>query len=77
MKAKITVDPTLCPLCGTYNLCGNLGLMESKVSDTAKPSSCWCMNLKIIFPAELLAQVPNEIKNTACICASCAKAFGA
>jgi len=34
------------------------------------PEACWCM--PVTFSAELLAQVPAEAQNKACVCAKCA-----
>lgn len=52
-----------CPLCGGPNACAPA---ESGKLDTP----CWCRN--VTFSADLLAQVPDQLKNKACICAACA-----
>ncbi|MBI2733662.1 MAG: cysteine-rich CWC family protein [Aquabacterium sp.] len=52
-----------CPLCGGPNACA---AAESGKLDTP----CWCRDVR--FNAELLAQVPESLKNKACICAACA-----
>ncbi|WP_233080193.1 cysteine-rich CWC family protein [Rheinheimera soli] len=51
----------LCPLCQQANLCK---------AGTAEQNQCWCMAKQ--FPAELLAQVPDQ---NSCICVGCFKRF--
>ena len=46
---------TVCPLCGDTNECGV----------AAGKSTCWCFATAI--PAEVLARVPVEQRNRACI----------
>ena len=53
----------LCPLCQAPNNCK---LLESE----AAAKDCWCMQVKI--PAGVLAEIPPEKINTACICKVCA-----
>lgn len=52
-----------CPLCGGPNACAPA---RSGSLDTP----CWCRD--VTFSAELLTQVPDPLKNKACICAACA-----
>lgn len=54
-----------CPLCHQPNECGRC--------DAAAKGPCWCERLDI--PAGLLAQVPAELRDRACICAKCIEAF--
>lgn len=51
----------LCPLCQQANLCK---------AGTAEQNQCWCMQQQ--FPAELLAQAPDQ---SGCICADCLARF--
>lgn len=53
-------DPARCPLCGGANACG-------AVRGTAP---CWCMSAHI--PDDVLARIPGEQRDVACICAHCA-----
>jgi len=59
-------NPERCPLCGHLNDC------QLCTTDAYK-GSCWCAQVKI--PHELLAQIPAELLNQACICKSCVAAF--
>jgi len=56
------IDPANCPLCGQPNEC------RLCTASTYK-GPCWCEAVKI--PAELLARVPAELVNKACICKRC------
>jgi Family of unknown function (DUF5522)/Cysteine-rich CWC len=56
------VDPARCPLCGQSNDC------RQCTSEVYK-GPCWCMTMTI--PDELLARVPAELKDKACICRAC------
>ncbi|MGE0874985.1 MAG: cysteine-rich CWC family protein [Burkholderiales bacterium] len=53
-------DPARCPLCGEQNAC-------EMAAGSGKP--CWCATLD--FPAALLARVPAEARDKACICRAC------
>jgi hypothetical protein len=55
-------------LCGQPNRCA----IELERITGEKQPPCWCMQAD--FSAELLARVPQEAKNRACICPVCAKA---
>jgi hypothetical protein len=59
-------DPGKCPLCGAANHC------QLCTADAYK-GPCWCARVQI--PDELLAQVPAELKNRACICQTCVTNF--
>jgi hypothetical protein len=61
-----TADPTRCPLCGEPNDC------QLCTTDAYK-GPCWCTKVKI--PEELLARVPAELRNRACICRKCVTQF--
>jgi hypothetical protein len=64
--AAITFDAGHCPLCGQPNDC-------QLCTTAAYKGPCWCARVKI--PEELLAQVPLELKNQACICPGCVMKF--
>jgi len=51
-----------CPLCGQSNACAS-----AQGGNSDQP--CWCLNAT--FSAELLAQVPENLRNVACICQAC------
>ncbi len=53
----------LCPLCQQNNLCK---------AGTTEQNQCWCMTQQ--FPAELLAQTPDQ---NSCICSQCLQKFKA
>ena len=55
----------VCPLCGAANDCA---VAASGNFNTP----CWCRD--VVFTAELLGTVPEEMKGRACICRSCAEA---
>lgn len=64
--AKTFLDPSQCPLCGKQNLCA----MEIERETGQKQPPCWCTTAS--FDAALLARIPSEKRNLACICAACA-----
>lgn len=59
-------SPDRCPLCGGPNDCqlSTPGLHKGP---------CWCA--RVDMPAALLARVPVEFRNCACICRNCAESF--
>lgn len=59
-------DAARCPLCGKPNDC-------QLCTQAAYKGPCWCTKAKI--PEELLARVPDEARNKACICRECVSAF--
>ena len=67
MTAPITVDATLCPLCGQGNQCA----MEVEKATGQPQPPCWCTTTR--FEAELLARIPAEQRGQACVCARCAQ----
>lgn len=50
-----------CPVCGGPNAC----VMACGATDRA----CWCMSVTV--PADLIERLPDEDKNTRCICQAC------
>ena len=60
------IDPAKCPLCGQPNEC-------QLCTVAAYKGACWCAQLEI--PGELLARVPEEFRNRACICRKCVVNF--
>lgn len=54
--------PDRCPLCGRPNDC-------QLCTSAAYKGPCWCERLS--FPEELLARIPAEARNRACVCRDC------
>ncbi|HEX3798564.1 MAG TPA: cysteine-rich CWC family protein [Verrucomicrobiae bacterium] len=65
-SAGQNIDATKCPLCGQPNDCQLCTAASYK-------GPCWCAKMK--FPEELLAKVPPELRNRACICLACVMQF--
>ncbi|MGO8763640.1 MAG: cysteine-rich CWC family protein [Limisphaerales bacterium] len=61
-----SLNPAVCPLCGGANDC-------QLCSPAAYKGPCWCAREEI--PAELLARVPENFRNRACLCRSCINSF--
>jgi prepilin-type N-terminal cleavage/methylation domain-containing protein/prepilin-type processing-associated H-X9-DG protein len=59
-------NPAHCPLCGAANDCQLCSL------DTHK-GPCWCVHVEM--PDALLARVPENLRNRACICKNCFENF--
>jgi hypothetical protein len=55
-----TVDPRRCPLCANPNACA---VAEGE-------TTCWCFKQPV--PRDVLAQVPPEARELACVCRLCA-----
>jgi hypothetical protein len=55
-------DPSHCPLCGQPNAC-------QLCTTQAYKGPCWCAS--VTFPEELLARIPADAKNKACVCKRC------
>ena len=55
-----------CPLCGQPNDC-------QLCTAAAYKGPCWCAKVEI--PEALLAQVPPELRNQACLCRACVMKF--
>ena len=66
MSQPAFFNPSRCPLCGGANEC-------QLSSPVAYKGQCWCASVEI--PAELLARVPENLRNRACICRSCVEKF--
>ncbi|HEX5220409.1 MAG TPA: cysteine-rich CWC family protein [Verrucomicrobiae bacterium] len=60
------IDPARCPLCGGLNDC-------RLCTSAAYKGPCWCESVNI--PPELLAHVPEEARQRACLCRNCVMAF--
>ncbi|PJI07372.1 MULTISPECIES: cysteine-rich CWC family protein [Clostridium] len=61
------IDPTVCPICGKDNNCGNRkGLPHGE---------CWCSHIKV--PQGLKDLVPEHLKMKACICKDCVDKYKA
>ncbi|MEY4917132.1 MAG: hypothetical protein RL616_1045 [Verrucomicrobiota bacterium] len=59
-------NPAACPLCGAANEC-------QLCSPAAFKGRCWCADAEITD--ELLARIPENLRNRACICQSCVEKF--
>jgi prepilin-type N-terminal cleavage/methylation domain-containing protein/prepilin-type processing-associated H-X9-DG protein len=59
-------NPAQCPLCSRANEC-------QLCSPVAYKGQCWCAHEEI--PSELLARVPEHLRNRACICRPCVETF--
>jgi hypothetical protein len=66
MSSPRFFNPAQCPLCGGPNQC----LLGSPV---AFKGQCWCAQVEI--PDELLARVPENFRNRACVCRACVDKF--
>jgi prepilin-type N-terminal cleavage/methylation domain-containing protein/prepilin-type processing-associated H-X9-DG protein len=66
MNVPFFFNPAQCPLCGAANNC-------QLCSPAAYKGQCWCAHEEI--PSELLARVPENLRNRACICKNCAESF--
>jgi hypothetical protein len=65
-----SIDTTLCPLCGKSNSCA----MELASATGQAQPPCWCT--EATFSAELLASIPDSLRNKSCICPACASTSG-
>jgi prepilin-type processing-associated H-X9-DG protein/prepilin-type N-terminal cleavage/methylation domain-containing protein len=59
-------NPNRCPLCGEANGC-------QLCSPATYKGSCWCARVEM--PPPLLARVPDNFRNRACICRNCVEKF--
>ena len=59
-------NPNECPLCGGMNAC-------LLCSPAAYKGQCWCVRVEM--PDALLARVPEQLRNRACICRNCLEKF--
>jgi hypothetical protein len=58
-----TINPNICPACGSSNSCT---LADPRTVDQA----CWCFSATI--DPTVLAALPQELKDKACLCPRCA-----
>jgi hypothetical protein len=63
-----SATPTVCPLCGQTNRCA----FELERETGVPQGPCWCT--QVDFSADLIARVPAQARNIACICPNCARA---
>jgi len=61
-----TLTPTQCPLCHRANACA----MEVAKATGQPVQRCWCVDA--VFTPALMAQIPDNAKGVACVCAQCA-----
>ena len=66
LNEPMTMAAGQCPLCGQSNEC-------RLCTAAAYKGLCWCE--KTTVPDELLARVPEELRNKACICRACVAKF--
>jgi hypothetical protein len=67
MSAEVTtIEANQCPLCGRGNDC-------RRCATGAYKGSCWCFKVEI--PEALIARVPMELRDKACVCRECVMAF--
>lgn len=66
MNSLNLFNPAECPLCGATNDC-------QLCSPATYKGPCWCAHAEI--SPELLARVPENLRNRACICRSCVEKF--
>jgi prepilin-type N-terminal cleavage/methylation domain-containing protein/prepilin-type processing-associated H-X9-DG protein len=66
MNAPHLTNPAACPLCGGANEC-------QLCSPATYKGQCWCAHEEIA--PELLARVPENFRNRACICRHCVEKF--
>src|SRR5262245_47289909 len=65
-SSPVDSDPARCPLCGGPNDC-------RLCTSAAYKGPCWCESVNI--PPDLLACVPAEARNRACVCRDCVMTF--
>ena len=63
-KHKPYEDRSKCPLCGRPNLCA--------LAADPDAAECWCDS--VVFPDELLAQIPRNAVRRTCVCQKCLQA---
>jgi len=59
-----SADAGRCPLCGQPNEC-------QRCTEAAYKGPCWCDKVEV--PDAVLARVPAELRNRACVCRKCAE----
>ena len=65
-KVMFEIKGEFCPLCGKSNACE-----EFKCENKTNSKKCWCQSSEVVFPSELLDQLPEIEKNKRCICQRC------
>ena len=60
------ITPTICPICLQPNQCA----MEVAKETGKTIEECWCASM--VFTPEMLAKIPPQALNKACICKKCA-----
>ena len=65
MAGKADASEKICPICGGPNACA--------MACGRPPHGCWCVEQNV--PQALLEQLPDDAKNTRCICADCIQTF--
>lgn len=59
------LDTAQCPLCGNPNQCA--------VAADPSATECWCD--LVVFPRELLAQIPGDAVRKNCVCQNCLEEY--
>ncbi|MEN9537979.1 MAG: hypothetical protein RLZZ126_214 [Pseudomonadota bacterium] len=67
VTAPLPANEPVCPLCGGANACE----MSARACGKGGAESCWCAGVR--FSPDLLARVPADQRNRACICRQCAE----
>ncbi|QQE10610.1 cysteine-rich CWC family protein [Planctomycetota bacterium] len=62
--SNTSINEKLCPLCNQPNNCH---------MHQTEAGECWC--IAVTIPQELLDQIPEYLKNKACICKTCVDNF--
>ena len=57
---EVELDPARCPLCGAANSCAIAARSEAP---------CWCLTVEV--PQEAIAQLPEAVRDKACLCPGC------
>lgn len=61
------IDTARCPICGKPNHC----VMARPGADKDRP--CWCRDET--FPKGLIDRLPEVVRDKACICRDCVRAY--
>ena len=56
-----SLDTAICPLCGESNQCA--------MASDPEATMCWCEG--VVFPEELLDQIPEIAVRKTCVCKNC------
>lgn len=64
--AESSPDAQHCPICGQVNQCAME--LAQRTGEPAAP--CWCTG--VTFTAEVLARIPEALRERACVCKACA-----